>query len=589
MAACQALVRLSGSERLPDLIEALNRAEDEREREAVERALLQVPTPDLTAALAEALPAASTSAKPAFIRMLAERRVAEHRSLVIRQAENENGFVRLEVYRYLQQLGEPEDIPFLMSHLPADLNAEWGLAEERDEALNRESVLREEIRRGEFSEAEIRRAEISAIQEAIIGIINRLEEPEKRVEIMLKVLDETSDAQKRYLLTILPHVEPRKTLPVLRDALHHREAAIRHAAAAALSEWPDAYALPELPDAATVAPDSSSRAEVYAGYVRLVNILNYPVNEKETLMHDLVQTTEDPREKANILIHFTALDDLTALQSVSRYFHHEEEIVRQTSTQVASEILAASYDPDSEILNCSNAVLAVLDDSIRPVLARNLEKKMAKLTDETDRPAVQPESPADRPPKETKYGRLFNGYNLEGWEAIGGDPDGWDSEDGILFTTGRGGGWLSTTSQYEDFILELEYRLPEGANTGVFLRAPQEGNPAYQGMEIQILDDYADKHSDLQPWQYTGSIYAVKAPSKQVTRLAGEWQSMKIKADGPEIQVTINDEMIVNTSLIRHMELVDDHPGLVRRIGYIGLQNYGDRVEFRYIFIREVR
>lgn len=594
MAASQALVRLSGSERLPALIMALNRAEDEREREALQTALLQVPTQDLTAALAEALPNAGTSAKPVLIRMLAERRASEHRSLVVRQAENENGLVRLEVYRYLQQLGDPEDIPFLLSYLPADLNAELGLAVERDEALNGDTVIREEITRGEIGgaenrRAEVRKAEISAIQEAITGIINRAEEPEKRAGILLQALDEASDTQKRYLLAILPNVEPGKTLPVLRDALHHREAAIRYAAAAALSEWPDAFALPELLDAATVAPDSSSRAEVYAGYVRLVNSLNYPVDKKVTLLQDLVQTTEDSREISDILIQFTALNDLTALQAVSPYFHHEEETVRQASTEVASEILLHSYDPDSEVLNSSNAVLAVLDDSIRPVLARHLEKKMEKHTEATGRQAGQLEAPAGKSPEKTIYGRLFNGYNLEGWEAIGGDPDGWDAADGILFTTGGGRGWLSTTSQYDDFILELEYRLPVGANTGVFLRAPREGSPAFEGMEIQILDDYADKHSDLQPWQYTGSIYAVKAPSKQVTKPAGEWQSMKIKADGPEIQVTINGEMIVNTSLIRYMDLVDDHPGLIRRSGYIGLQNYGDRVEFRNIIINEVR
>ena len=597
MAASQALVRLSGSERLPDLVDALNRAEDEREREAIQTALLQVPTPDLTAALAEALPAATESAKPAFIRMLAERRAAEHRSLVVRQAENESGLVRLEVYRYLQQLGEPEDIPLLVNLLPDDSNGALSLEEARNEEISEEALTAEEIRESgvresgvseaEIRRAEIRRAEISAIQEAITGIINRVDEAERREEIMLQALDEASDAQKRYLLAILPHIEPRKTLPVLRDALHHPDAATRHAAAAALSVWPDALALPELLDAATVAPDSSSRAEVYAGYARLVNTLNYPVDEKEALLHDLVQTTEESREKADILIHLTALDDVTALQTVSRYFQHEEEIVRQSSSQVASEILVPSYDPDSEMLNSSSAVLAVLDDSIRPLLVRNLDKRMAELTDASDRPAVQPEAPADRPSEE-KYERLFNGYNLEGWEAIGGDPEGWDAADGILFTTGEGGGWLSTTSQYDDFILELEYRLPEGANTGVFLRAPREGSPAYEGMEIQILDDYADKHSDLQPWQYTGSIYAVKAPSKQVTKPAGEWQSMTIKADGPEIQVTINGEMIVNTSLIRHMELVEDHPGLVRRSGYIGLQNYGDRVEFRNIVIHEV-
>lgn len=186
------------------------------------------------------------------------------------------------------------------------------------------------------------------------------------------------------------------------------------------------------------------------------------------------------------------------------------------------------------------------------------------------------------------YGRLFNGTDLDGWEPVGLNPDSWGVENGLLYTDGAGSGWLSTVAQYDDFIFELEFRVPDGGNSGVFIRAPREGNPAFAGLEIQILDDYAERYSDLKPYQYSGSIYNVKAPSKRVTKPAGEWQSMVIRADGPHIQVTINGEMILSTSLSNHMELVEDHPGLVRRKGYIGLQNHSSRVEFRNIFIHEI-
>jgi HEAT repeat protein len=182
--------------------------------------------------------------------------------------------------------------------------------------------------------------------------------------------------------------------------------------------------------------------------------------------------------------------------------------------------------------------------------------------------------------------RLFNGENLDGWQVIGDHPDSWGAEDGILYTDGVGSGWLATESTYDDFIFELEYRVPEGGNSGAFIRAPRQGNPAYQGLEIQILDDYADRYAELQPWQYTGSIYDVIAPSKRVTKPAGEWQKMKIRAEGPKIQVTLNGEMILNANLINHMEKADGHPGLVRRSGYIGLQNHSNRVDFRNISVR---
>jgi hypothetical protein len=81
---------------------------------------------------------------------------------------------------------------------------------------------------------------------------------------------------------------------------------------------------------------------------------------------------------------------------------------------------------------------------------------------------------------------------LVGWQQIGGAADAWRYERGVLFCEGKGGGWLSTLGSYDNFELSLEFRVPAGGNSGVFLRAPHEGDPAYTGMEIQLLDDYDD-------------------------------------------------------------------------------------------------
>ncbi len=195
------------------------------------------------------------------------------------------------------------------------------------------------------------------------------------------------------------------------------------------------------------------------------------------------------------------------------------------------------------------------------------------------------EIPRPRPPAD---GPLFNGRDLEGWQQIGGKEGAWQVADGILYTEGEGGGWLSTTEEYADFTLDLEFRVPAGGNSGVFLRAPHEGNPAYAGMEIQVLDDYADKHADLKPWQFTGSIYGVQAPARRASRKAGRWQRMVIVCRGPQVRVTLNDERIVDANLIDHMHLEKSHPGLKRRRGYIGLQNHSTRVDYRNIRIREM-
>ncbi len=177
---------------------------------------------------------------------------------------------------------------------------------------------------------------------------------------------------------------------------------------------------------------------------------------------------------------------------------------------------------------------------------------------------------------------------LVGWQQIGGQGGAWRVQDGVLSLEEENGGWLATHRQYGNFALSLEFRVPPGGNSGVFIRSPLEGDPAYAGLEIQIADDYAERQSPLASWQYTGSIYGVQAPSDRASKKAGQWQTMAIVARGPRVQVSLNGTKIVDADLTNYAHLASTHPGLVRTSGYIGLQSHGSRVEFRNIRIREL-
>src|SRR5438874_594750 len=88
------------------------------------------------------------------------------------------------------------------------------------------------------------------------------------------------------------------------------------------------------------------------------------------------------------------------------------------------------------------------------------------------------------------FAPIFNGKDLTGWTVNeGGQMKYWGAENGILFVTGGGGGWLMTEKEYGDFVISLEYKMPKHGNSGVALRSPMKGDPAYVGMEIQLLDD----------------------------------------------------------------------------------------------------
>jgi len=181
---------------------------------------------------------------------------------------------------------------------------------------------------------------------------------------------------------------------------------------------------------------------------------------------------------------------------------------------------------------------------------------------------------------------LFNGKDLSGWEQVGGERMTWGVENGQLYTDGDGGGWLSTTEEYGDFEIELEFRVPENGNSGVFIRAPREGNPAFEGSEVQVLDDYGSEYTALDPGQYAGSLYKWAAPSRRATLEPGEWQKMRILCQGKHIAVTLNCWPIVDTDWEDQEPHVQTNPGLKRDKGYIGLQNHGSRLDYRNIRIR---
>jgi len=186
-------------------------------------------------------------------------------------------------------------------------------------------------------------------------------------------------------------------------------------------------------------------------------------------------------------------------------------------------------------------------------------------------------------------GPIFNGENLDGWEVVSGPKEAWTVENGVMRCSGGSSGWIRTKKEYSDFELTLEYKTSEAGNSGVFLREPLEGHPAYAGMEIQVLDDYADKYKNLKPYQFTGGLYGVQAPLRQATKKAGEWQRMDILCLGRKLKIWLNGVQVQDADLDAYPDKVKEHPGITRSKGYIGLQNHNDPLEYRNIKVRVIK
>lgn len=182
---------------------------------------------------------------------------------------------------------------------------------------------------------------------------------------------------------------------------------------------------------------------------------------------------------------------------------------------------------------------------------------------------------------ELGYRPLFDGKSLAGWEGAGQDAAAcWKVEDGLLMCTGKKGPWLRSTEQFGDFDLRLDYKLRPGGNSGVYVRVPEDGNHHgdNSGVEIQILDDKAEKYKNLKAYQYTGGVYDIAPPKEHVGREAGEWNSLQIELRGTHYVIVHNGVTIVDAD-------VDEFPDLkARRLeGFLGLQNHSEEVWYRNV------
>ncbi len=160
-----------------------------------------------------------------------------------------------------------------------------------------------------------------------------------------------------------------------------------------------------------------------------------------------------------------------------------------------------------------------------------------------------------------------------------------------------GGGKLLTKKEYSDFVFRFEFKLTPGANNGVGIRTPPQGDPAYVGMEIQILDDGHERYQGwLKDYQVHGSIYGVVPAKRGFLKPAGEWNAEEIYVQGRHVKVTLNGTVIVDANLDEVLakhggKTIDgqDHPGLKRDKGHIGFLGHGDELEFRNVRVKELR
>jgi hypothetical protein len=214
--------------------------------------------------------------------------------------------------------------------------------------------------------------------------------------------------------------------------------------------------------------------------------------------------------------------------------------------------------------------------AFRNVYVREINTKEIGLTEEE---------------KATGFEALFNGKNLDGWQ---GNKTDYYADNGELVVNPKMGGHgnLFTEKEYSDFVFRFDFQLTPGANNGLGIRAPLEGDAAYVATELQILDNTAAIYANLEAYQYHGSAYGIIAAKRGFLNPVGEWNSQEVFLKGSKIKVTLNGQVILEGDLTEASKngTLDhkNHPGLTRDKGYLGFLGHGSELKFRNLRIKDL-
>ena len=187
---------------------------------------------------------------------------------------------------------------------------------------------------------------------------------------------------------------------------------------------------------------------------------------------------------------------------------------------------------------------------------------------------------------------LFNGENLDGWVNVNCAPETWSVKNGVIHCTGKPTGALRTVGQYENFVLDLEWRhLKPGGNAGVFIWASPiaaPGVPFLRAIEVQVLDhaygksDWFTTHGDVFPIHGStmvphGRHRGMRSfPSEERSKGSPEWNHYRVECNDGVLRLHVNGKEVSGGSQC------------IWRKGYIALESEGSPVEFRKLRIKEL-
>ena len=184
---------------------------------------------------------------------------------------------------------------------------------------------------------------------------------------------------------------------------------------------------------------------------------------------------------------------------------------------------------------------------------------------------------------------LFNGKDFTGWGGAGKpEQSGYVIKEGGIIESTKKCRFLITEKEYSNYVFEFEFKLTAGANNGLGIHYPGKGDPAYTGMEIQILDTTHPKYAKLKDYQFHGGLYTLVAAKKGHLKPVGEWNKEIVTVNGPNVKVELNGVVIMEANLDEVNKSKPKHNGAKRRKGHLCFCGHGAIISLKNLRIKEL-
>lgn len=549
-ASAHALALTGNKKYTPNLLDYLLKATSKEEAQPAQEALLQVVDKDNCKLLVDKLGAASPAAQLALVQIIAERRASTYFDNVAALTQASDTTVQNGAYQALARLATPANLKNLLGLLAK---------------TNKES-------------------QIKAVQAAIVPALDANG---------TAAVNEAYTSNKNKVIPLLAYVADKAALEKVNASFEQGTGAEKEAAFTALCNWSNSEAIRSLLKIRQNTSLSSYHSRAFNAMINQLNRSDWSDEQKLSILNESMLIVEGKNDKMATIRAVGRLRGLAALMSASRYFDDAELAATASRSVMQIALPTADAKPGltgPSVRSALERARKVLDGPDSQYELIDIDTYLATLPasgTETNQPY---ELTADE--KKEGFEVLFNGKDLNNWLGNKTDYVVDNYTLAIYPTATQNRGNLYTEKEYSDFIFRFEFQLTPGANNGLGIHAPLEGDAAYVGKEIQILDNTAPIYAKLEQYQYHGSVYGVMPAKRDFLKPVGEWNVEEVYIKGNYIKVTLNGTVIVEGDMKEASKngTLDhkDHPGLNRNKGHIGFLGHGSILKFRNIRIKDL-